>query len=219
MKFYDEELAESGLLLQGVVDASGIDLKNSGQGYAQLLVVAHGGATFWRQLNVKGADPLDETATQLAHSLMQRLGESDYEIIYPADHFALDLIGLGKKLGWHHDSKLAIGINPEYGTWFAYRFVIAANTVFDVSQYSSEHPCDSCTDRPCIIACPAGAVTESGFVLQKCLDERLRPGSECVDSCAARLACPIASEHRYDAAQINYHYGRSYVSLKKYQER
>ena len=145
---------------------------------------------------------------------MQRIGETDYELAYPTNHDAIDLISIGRKLGWHNDSKLSIGINARFGTWFAYRFVIAANTNFVETAIVEAHPCETCIRKPCIAARPGAAVKERGFDLGRCLIERLAPDSNCAETCAARLACPVGTEYRYGTEQVRYHYRRSLVSLR-----
>ena len=216
----DEALRQAGFLLQGVLKNEGLDVPAHAAGYRQLLVFAHGGNAFWRGLDhpLSAGDPLDEASTACARSFMQRMGVSDYEILYPKDHFSVNLLEVGRRLGWQGDSKMSIGIHPEFGTWFAYRMVIAANTTFEQTTKAIEQPCDTCPTKPCVAACPAGAVRETGFDLEVCMEERTRSGSNCAYQCLARLACPVGAEHQYQKSQINYHYGRSLVSLHRYQE-
>jgi hypothetical protein len=47
------------------------------------------------------------------------------------------------------------------------------------------------------------------FALPRCLEYRRRPDSACAFTCLARLACPVGSDHRYDAAQLRHSYGQS----------
>ena len=217
VKLYDDHLASQGLGLQGVVNTCRISVAPEISAYRQLLVFAHTGGLMWRKLDTTDPDPLDSKSVKLAHDFMARIGVGDYNIVYPVDQFAIDLVSVGRHLGWHHDSRMAIGINRNYGTWFAYRFVIAASTEFAETTVSDDHPCDACTGKPCISACPAGAVTEGIFDLDRCATERLQDNSDCALSCAARLACPAGAEYRYTAEQIRYHYGRSLITLKAYE--
>ena len=218
MKLYDDQLAGLGLGLQGVVNTRNVALPEFIRDYRQLLIFAHTGGELWRNIELEGEDPLDKTSIRLADDFMRRIGETDYEIAYPTDLFAIDLIAFGRQLGWHNDSKLSIGINAQFGTWFAYRFAIAANTNFFETAFVEAHPCETCVRKPCIDACPGAAVTEGVFDLSRCSIERLRPDSDCAENCAARLACPVGTEYRYEPEQVRYHYGRSLVFLRAYQE-
>jgi len=217
----DKTLHEAGLVLQGVLQADAVKLPESAEPYSQLLVFAHGGRRFWDYVKARPVteNPLDDTACELGADLMSRLGESDYRILYPIDAYSVSLLAIGRLLGWHHDSPMAIGIHGEFGTWFAYRLVIATNTDLQVSRSESEHPCHSCEARPCVNACPAMGVqlaASGGFDMNRCADERLRPGSGCAGRCLARLSCPVGLEHRYEDSQVKYHYDRSLSSLRRY---
>ena len=71
-------------------------------------------------------------------------------------------------------------------------------------------PCDTCTDRPCTTACPAGALTPEGYSLDAChsfLD--LPKGGSCLsDVCAVRRSCPISASYGRIEAQSAYHMER-----------
>lgn len=205
----DAELAALGFNLQGVVPAAGL----TGTDYSQLLVFAHGGSTLWRHVAIEGDDPIDRFSIEQLSNFMARIGVSDYEFLYPGAD--IDLLAVGERLGWYHISPLGIGINPVYGTWFAFRGVIAASTRFAESErVETESPCISCDEKPCVSACPVGAVQRDGaFLLDRCIEERSRRDSDCAYQCLARLACPVGSEHRYSSEQVNYHYRRSLASI------
>jgi len=69
------------------------------------------------------------------------------------------------------------------------------------------HPCDRCSDKPCLAACPAGAVTRDRFDVPAC---RTFLGSEgegtCMDGgCLARNACPVGVDYRYAPEQLRFH--------------
>jgi hypothetical protein len=54
------------------------------------------------------------------------------------------------------------------------------------------------------------------FSLPKCADYRKLAGSACAHTCLARLACPIGSEHRYDAEQLRHSYAISLQTIRKH---
>jgi len=216
VKLFDDRLARLGIGLQGVINILDVPLPPYCWDYLQLLVFAHTGSELWRNIKMEGENPFDNTSVQLAEDFMRRLGEKDYKLVYPTDHEGVDLIKIGRRLGWHNDSKLSIGINSKFGTWFAYRFVIAANTSFSETVLLETNPCDTCVNKPCISACPATAVTSGGFDLDRCVIERLTAHSDCAENCAARRACPVGSGYRYEMEHIRYHYRRSLASLRTY---
>jgi epoxyqueuosine reductase len=121
---------------------------------------------------------------------------------------------LGELAGWSHPSPLGQGINPTYGVWFAYRAVFLTTAELPLTGGAPRpSPCDACLDKPCLSACPAGAVQPARFDIDGCANYRLQPASPCADRCLARMACPYFPEHRYSLEQIRYHYGRSLETL------
>jgi ferredoxin-like protein FixX len=186
--------------------------------YRQLILIGHGGTTFWQALQAIGRDltrnetehPVDEfTVATVQQFLQTEFAGIDFEIVYPGS-YTISLQELGKLAGWHHPSPFMVGINSSFGSWFAYRAVVLANTDLPANlTVQTESPCTSCNEKPCISNCPAHALDDGQFHLLKCVSYRQQSDSLCKNTCIARTSCPVASEHKYSEAQINYHYGRS----------
>ena len=180
--------------------------------YQQLIVFAHAGKKMWHALQDSPfqsvANPIDSFSCHAVQQYFEReLPGASYEVIYPNEHQIIPLQKLGTLAGWHHDSPFRIGINQEYGSWFAYRVVALANTSLNPTQpMTSPSPCVSCIDKPCIKDCPADALTCSNLSLQTCINYRLEANSQCQYTCLSRITCPIAQEHRYSKEQIKYHF-------------
>jgi hypothetical protein len=81
--------------------------------------------------------------------------------------------------------------------------------------HTTSDPCGSCA-RPCVEACPAGAVAATGFDFVPCSARRLAEGSPCARTCVARLACPVGTAERYGVAQLAFHMDASLVSLRRH---
>ena len=216
----DRQLACEGINLQGVISAEnaaacGSALK-SGE---QLLVFGHGGRQLWESLgaNPAGDDPIDSYSIACVEGFMARHGLADGEVLYPGSDSRIDLVAVGQLLGWHFPSPAGLGIHPAYGLWSAVRVVLKTLADFAETMPPQEpSPCDGCAEKPCIRACPVGAVREGPFDMAACSDERVRGNSGCTSLCMARLACPVGARHRYDAQQVAYHYGRSLLSIRRY---
>lgn len=187
-------------------------------GFKQLILIGHGGRTFWQALQASGRElvrnevdhPVDDftvaTVQEFLHTEFAGVG---YEIVYPGS-YTVGLQALGQLAGWHHPSPFMVGINASFGSWFAYRALVLANTDLPVSTpVASDSPCASCSAQPCVRKCPAQALDGGQFHLQKCLSYRRQAGSACKKTCIARVSCPVAGEHRYTTEQMHYHYGRS----------
>lgn len=207
LKLPDATLSDAGFLLQGV-------LARQTAGYSQLWVLGNTGQSLWQAISLVGKDPIDGYAVQTASKYLAGHGLDDFRVMYPADNVEIDLISLGRELGWHHDSPLGSGIHPEYGSWFAYRVVIALPDVFEVPAVrQTVSPCENCRDKPCLAACPVGA-TGQPFDLDACASHRLA-SRECAGRCLARDACPVGRQYRYSDAQMQYHYGLSLQSIRR----
>ena len=186
--------------------------------YPQLILIGHRGGTMWQhvsQTGMAGPDPIDQfTRTQVTAWLEREHPTRRYCFVYPGPT-VLGLQRLGTLAGWHHPSPFMVGIDPEWGSWFAYRAVVLADTQLPPTpRRVGASPCDTCASRVCVSACPAGALT-NGFDLKSCLAYRGSPGSACQDRCVARNTCPVGADHRYSDAQIRYHYGRSMKVIQK----
>lgn len=186
------------------------------------VVVAAGGRDLWQTMNDAGAlsltEPFDEfTIARVTEIFDARLPGVQYEFAYPGTG-AAPLIGLGEYLGWSSPSFLGLGINSEFGLWFAYRALLRVHAALPHSPpKSAPELCETCVARDCVAACPAGAVTQVGnFSIESCADFRVGANSQCAASCLARLACPVGKAHQYTEPQFSHHQGRSLSGLKRW---
>ncbi len=189
--------------------------------FRRLVLIAHGGRTFWEKaqgIDFTVLDPLDDHSSARARRFMAEFaGDPDFLLLYPQRPFLLPLRQLGELAGWSHPSPLGIGIHPTFGLWFAYRVVLLSRAELPLLREApSASPCVTCVDRPCIAACPAGAVTRvHQFDLEGCVSYRQAPQSRCAMTCRSRIACPVGSGHRYAAEQIQYHYRISLQMIQR----
>ena len=226
-------LAENGLNLFAVLDCATLPevIQESlpEGGFRRLVLLGNGGSAFWQALQRHGmdaVDPVDRFSLLLAQTFIDDyLGEAHSEMVYPSSKHMIPLQQLGTLAGWHHPSPLGIGIHDVYGLWFAYRtaFVTTAVIPRHCSPQNETSPCDTCRDKPCVAACPGGAVASfsagqavPSLNLQACIPHRLKTHSSCADRCLSRMACPIGREHQYTLEQINYHYTHSLDNLHRY---
>ncbi|MBS1190114.1 MAG: hypothetical protein H6R10_1906 [Rhodocyclaceae bacterium] len=187
--------------------------------YRQLLLIGHAGKRLWDAVQASGIDsenPIDDFSVRVVKDWFSRhLPGRRYEIIYPGP-YPIGLQQLGKLAGWHRPSPFMVGIDPEWGSWYAYRAVVLADTAFEPSRpVPGGSPCLRCAAKVCIATCP-GAALEGGFDLKKCAAYRIQAGSACRNTCLARLSCPVGAAHRYSDEQMSHCYGRSLRDLERY---
>lgn len=206
--------------------------------YTQLILIGHGGKLFWEQLKcwqktnsqlVK--NPIDQFSNQQVQTYFeQQFSNEEFELIFPYSHFSVNnrpkqlnentigLQTLGEMVGWHHSSPFKVGINNQWGSWFAYRAVVLVKSRFIKEDVASNEmsPCVSCTAKPCVSACPANALAANEYDFNACIQYRKQDSSQCKDRCIARMACPVSQAHQYSLEQINYHYSLTMNAIKNY---
>ncbi len=106
-----------------------------------------------------------------------------------------------------HPSPIGLLIHPRYGLWHSYRGALGFPEALDIPERcESVSPCESCRERRCLNACPAGAFSPGGYDVAACADHlRSAAGADCMrDGCQARGACPVGAEHAYAAEQAGF---------------
>ncbi len=228
--FAASPLADAGLNLHAVFNLADLpaglrqSLADAGpgwNGYRQLILIGHGGRRLWQAVQAAhppGPDPIDTFTVQTLQDWFARhYPSARYTFLYPAPDSApgVGLQSLGELAGWHQPGPFMLGVRADWGSWFAYRAVILADTAFaPTPAYAAPPPCASCAGRPCVAACPGGAMATGQFSLTACVAYRKAKDSACKATCLARLACPVGAEHRYDAAQLAHTYGISMAAIE-----
>lgn len=221
----DGELEAAGLNLRAVFDLDRLPAPTRaslqqhcpGEGFRQVLVLGHGGRALWSAVQaarLASANPIDDFSTSVFRRWFKhRFPSHRYAVLYPGAH-AIPLQRLGALAGWHHPSPLGIGINGQWGTWFAYRLAALTDTGLPATPaLDSPPPCAACRGQPCRTACPAGAVEGRTLNIDRCIAYRRQAESRCRHTCLARCACPVAATHRYDATQMRHSYGHSLAMI------
>lgn len=152
-------------------------------------------------------NPLDDWSKAIIRPVASRLGATAY---FPSDppwqpfqRWAMQAEGL-------KTSPLGILIHPNYGLWHGYRGALGFADALEGMEVSpfSPHPCDLCVEKPCLAACPVGAIAAAGFDLSGCRSHLRTPQGQvgCMaGGCLARNACPVGANYRYPAEQLAFH--------------
>ncbi|MDG2261957.1 MAG: hypothetical protein P8N50_06415 [Actinomycetota bacterium] len=224
------ELAEMGFELQAVlrvddlpswaVDPLATGVSRVGM-RGRLVMLGQGGRSLWNRMEgdkVSGKDLFDDFSIESVRAWMQaQHPDGSHEVVYPGDT-PIPLGRLAEHVGWGRPSPLGLSIHHRFGPWIAHRIVFLTDV--DLPPTSTEehdHPCDTCVGRPCVSACPARAVGETGnFDITSCAAHRIEDGSKCALQCIARNACPVGADHRYGDAQMQHHYRSGLDSIRKW---
>lgn len=192
---------------------------NPAPGETQLILIGHAGRRLWSRIcaqGIAGEHPIDSyTMATVRRWFAEVAPGKQLRFLYPGDH-PIGLQHLGKLAGWHHSTPFMVGIDGEWGSWYAYRAAILTDSDFaPFFPVDRSHPCEPCAGRPCVPACPADALSGKDFDLDRCLTYRRSENSRCELVCISRISCPTGAEHRYDDAQLAHSYGQSMRMLKR----
>jgi hypothetical protein len=175
-----------------------------------LLLIGNAGAplydAFFPANETSGRNPLDDWTKRIVRPISARLGAcvafpSDGPPYLPFQRWAMRAEGVKA-------SPLGVLIHPEFGLWHAYRAALVFDQAPDFKPAPFRaHPCDSCTDKPCLTTCPVGAVTAEAYAVDKCgRHVASRAGKACRSiGCLARRACPVGADLVYPDRAMAFH--------------
>lgn len=102
------------------------------------------------------------------------------------------------------ESPVRLLVHDRAGLMLSYRGALALKVHLDLPP-TGPRPCESCA-RPCLTACPAGAMREGLYDLPTCRAWLARPGNDCMAAgCLARRACPLSESYGRVGDQSAYH--------------
>ena len=210
------EAGRHGLLLRGAFapeEADGVPALASGGAARALVLFGNAGSSLWEafagspEYRDSAPDPLDRWSRRIGEELAKRFGgEALFPFGGPPHH---PFLRWARKAEALFSSPVGMLIHPEYGLWHAYRFALAFAEPLEghAAPPIAESPCTRCSTRPCLTACPAGAFTESGHRVERCIAYlESHPNAACwTGGCRVRHACPVGQAYRYLPAQAEFH--------------
>jgi epoxyqueuosine reductase len=149
-----------------------------------------------------GADPLDRWSARVIGGLARRLGaEARFPFGGPPWQ---PFTAWARASGSAWEAPVGLLVHVRVGLFVSYRGALAFAERLALPP-PAPRPCDDCA-RPCLDACPAGALGAAGYDVPRChafLDSAA--GADCRDrGCAVRRACPVGRGLR-PAAQSAFH--------------
>lgn len=182
-----------------------------GRPVGTLVLVGNAGPALWRRIRhapeAAGPDPFERYTRRVVGELATRIGAvvfhpSDGPPWLPFQRWARRAEpGLGP-------SPLGVLIHSVFGLWHAYRAALGLPARLPLEAPAPlAHPCAGCDGRPCLAACPAGALASGSYDVERCRAFlRAHPACDCLAiGCLARHACPVGRAFVYDGAQAAHH--------------
>lgn len=188
--------ATQSLVVSGIVNANAeTRLPN---GAASLVLLSPKEPEFWATLNAsaelldRAPDPIDRWSTRVITDLANEWGG---EALFPfgtAPFHPFYTWAMASRAV--HVSPVALLVTRDMGLFTSFRGAVALPFALEAKPAPS--PCPTCTDQPCGSACPVGALSGSGYDVERChayLDTSA--GESCLkNGCIARRACPFGSK-------------------------
>lgn len=178
-------------------------------GVETLLMIAPDGPRFWAAFiqspeYLDGApDPMDRWSMRVIDALAGKLGAQAFYPFganppYPFFSWAL-------ATGRAQSSPVQWLIHERQGLWLSFRGALGFGAALDLPA-PAPAPCTTCA-RPCVTACPVGALTDKGYDLAPCHAYLDTPeGADCMrHGCAVRRACPVSRAFGRDSDQSAFH--------------
>ncbi len=147
-------------------------------------------------------DPLDRWSKRVIGGLAATFGG---RAVFPSDgppwpaftRWALDS-------GRCRVSPVGMLVHDKAGLWVSFRGALIVPERL-AARVNARAPCDDCPARPCLSACPAGALGPGGLDAAAC-HRWLDQGGDCMArGCAARRACPAGRLRGRVEAQSAFH--------------
>lgn len=108
-------------------------------------------------------------------------------------------IGWALKSGRAWQSPVQLLVHDTSGLFVSYRGALLISEKLELPPTASS-PCEKCSEKPCLSACPAAALGKDGYDVPKCHAHLNKDGVECLSSgCIVRRACPIGQDNRLPA--------------------
>lgn len=202
-----EALTATGLIARGGFHPGPTD--GAPKGCKTLILIGNTGGHFWNRFQAarrEEPDPMDRWTRRQVDRVAASAGgwavyPSDGPPYFPFQRWAMRAEPV-------YPSPIGLLIHPDHGLWHAYRAAICLHEGISVPlRDARESPCERCTDRPCLSACPVSAFTAEGYDTAACTAYlRSEAGADCVtDGCKARHACPVGPAAPYEPGQAAFH--------------
>lgn len=178
-------------------------------GTRNLLLIGPGGSGYWPHLQAQrewrdgAADPIDRWSRRVIGRLACDLGVKALFPFGGPPHRPFFTWALRSGRAWQSPVRLLV--HDRQGLWVSFRGALALN--HDIAMPSGQRPCDSCAGKPCLSACPVGALGAEGYDLPACHAFLDTPaGGDCLQGgCLVRRACPVSASYARMPEQSGYH--------------
>ncbi|MEO1537658.1 MAG: ferredoxin [Pseudomonadota bacterium] len=149
------------------------------------------------------SEPLDRWSHLVVTRIARDVGGSP---LFPFGEPARPFISWALRSGRAWVSPVGLLVHDVAGLLVSYRGAVLFDEVLPLGP-TPERPCDACVEKPCLTACPVGALGKEGYDLATCHSYLDIPGGRpCMSGgCLVRRACPVSQSYPRTPAQSAFH--------------
>ncbi len=149
-------------------------------------------------------DPLDRYSKRIVTPLAQSWGG---QALFPSDPPYAPFLEWALKSGQAWQSPIGMLVHTRAGLMVSYRAAVRLPALYGLPMLA-QNPCNTCAEKPCLTACPVGALNESQvYDVPACrahIDSAA--GADCLASgCLARRVCPQSQSYGRLPEQSAFH--------------
>lgn len=148
-------------------------------------------------------DPMDRWSTRVINAAARDLGATP---LFPFGAPVRPFFTWALRSGRAWASPVMLLVHDTAGLLVSYRAALFLPECHPLPE-PPHKPCDTCTGKPCLTACPVSALNADGYDLPTChayLDTTA--GTDCMDhGCAVRRACPVSQGYGRVPEHSAYH--------------
>lgn len=182
---------------------------NAPTGCKTLLLLAPHEPGFWQRITASpefdAPDPVDRWSDRVIGALAGDLGAT---AVFPFGGPPYQpFVSWALRTGRVWASPVNLMVHDRMGLLLSFRGALAFERDIVLPPAPAASPCAGCVDKPCMTACPAGALRAATYDLDACHGYLGNAGREtCLSAgCLARRSCPVSRSYGRLAEQSAHH--------------
>lgn len=141
-----------------------------------------------------GPDPIDRWSTRIVLDLASQMDGIAHFPFGGPPFKPFFSWALSSQSAWQ--SPVSLLVHATAGLMVSYRGAIEVPVLWDLPSPPS-NPCDTCSTKPCLTACPSQALTAQGYDVPKCHDhlDTAEGTTNLNQGCNVRRSCPVSQSY------------------------